>query len=255
MKKSFQATVFIALLSTFTLLAQNKKTTIYLVGDSTMCLYDDSRFPQEGWGMPFANFFNASAKIENHAKGGRSSRSFIEENRWQPIVDSLQAGDYVLIQFGHNDAQNSKDHPDRKTTPNEYKTYLKKYITESQSRKAKPIIITPVTRWRFNNHDKAQACHTPYSNAAKEVAIENNIPLIDLDQKSRELLNSMGKDASRYLFMYFNEGEFFKFPNGYPDDTHFTDFGARKMAEIVLNDILKQELDLANFLIKPYERK
>src|SRR5690606_20809339 len=90
---------FLFCFSVFTLLfSQQKKTTVYLVGDSTMCCYDDSRFPQAGWGMPFVHFFDNTVHTENHAKGGRSSRSFIAENRCQPIVDSLQAGVYVLIQ-------------------------------------------------------------------------------------------------------------------------------------------------------------
>ncbi|MFL1013459.1 rhamnogalacturonan acetylesterase [Flavisericum labens] len=235
--------------------SQDKKTTIYLVGDSTMCLYDESRFPQEGWGMPFVHFFDDTVEIENHAKGGRSSRSFIEENRWQPIVDSLKTGDYVMIQFGHNDAANSKNHPDRKTTPEEYKTYLGKYINETLAKNANPIIISPVTRWKFDEDGKAQECHAPYLKAVTEVAKEYGVPFIDLDTKSQELINKMGKDCSRYLYMYFEKGEYFKFPDGYPDNTHFTEFGARKMAEIVLNDIIAQDLELANHIIKPYKRK
>ena len=232
----------------------NKKSKIYLVGDSTMCLYDESSFPQEGWGMPFAKFFDDTVEIENHAKGGRSSRSFIQENLWQPIVDSLQTGDYVLIQFGHNDAQNSKDHPHRKTTPEEYKNYIGKYITETRAKHANPIIISPVTRWKFDSDGKAEESHAPYLKALKEVAIEYSLSMIDLDTKSRELVDKMGKECSRYLYMYFEPGEYFKFPKGYPDNTHFTEFGARKVAEIVLRGIVEQQLELADHIIKPYKR-
>ncbi|UKM66471.1 rhamnogalacturonan acetylesterase [Flavobacteriaceae bacterium GSB9] len=255
MKTKFLKSILFLLLSSCFLMAQEQITNIYLVGDSTMCLYDDSRFPQAGWGMPFVHFFDESVAIENHAKGGRSSRSFIEENRWHPIVDSLKTGDYVLIQFGHNDAHNSKDHPDRKTTPEEYKTYMAKYINETRAKKAQPIIISPVTRWNFDEKGKAIECHAPYLKALKEVAKAYQVPFIDLDTKSRELLNKMGKACSRYLYMYFEQGEYFKFPDGYPDNTHFTEFGARKMAEIVIKEIKSQGLELAEHIIKPYRRK
>lgn len=235
--------------------AQNNITTVYLIGDSTMCLYDESRFPQTGWGMPFAHFFNDSVIIKNHAKGGRSSRSFIAENRWQPILNDLKNGDFVLIQFGHNDAQNSKDHPDRKTTPDEYKTYIGKYISESRIKGATPIIISPVTRWIFDNEGKAEECHEPYLNALKEMSETYKVSLIDLDSKSRNLLNTMGKDSSRYLYMYFEPGEYFRYPDGYPDNTHFTEFGARKIAELVLQGIIEQNLDLANLIIQPKRKK
>lgn len=254
MKNKILKSLTILLVSTSFVLAQNKKIKIYLVGDSTMCLYDDSRFPQEGWGMPFVHFFDDSVEIENHAKGGRSSRSFIEENRWQPIVDSLQSDDYVLIQFGHNDAQNSKNHPDRKTTPEEYKKYLGKYISETRAKNANPVIISPVTRWKFDANGKAEESHAPYLKAAKEVAEEYDVPFIDLDTKSRELLDKMGKESSRYLFMYFEAGEYFRFPKGYPDNTHFTEFGARKMAEIIINEVKAQGLELEKHIIKPYKR-
>ncbi|MEL0455840.1 rhamnogalacturonan acetylesterase [Flavobacteriaceae bacterium SZ-1-7] len=255
MKNNVLKYIFLLLFFSHLAYAQEEqKIKIYLVGDSTMCLYDESQFPQEGWGMPFVHFFDDTVIIENHAKGGRSSRSFIQENRWQPIVDSLKTDDYVLIQFGHNDAQNSKNHPDRKTTPEEYKRYIEKYINETRANGANPIIISPVTRWKFDSEGKAEESHAPYLQALLEVAEELNVPFIDLDTKSRELLDKMGKECSRYLYMYFEPGEYFKFPDGYPDNTHFTEFGARKMAEIVLNEIIAQDLELAKRVIKPYKR-
>jgi len=221
------------------------------VGDSTMCLYDDSRFPQQGWGMPFVHFFNDTVEIKNYARGGRSTKSFVDENRWQPIVDSLQAGDYVLIQFGHNDAANSKNHPNRYTSPAAYKKYMAKYISDTKAKIANPVLISPVTRWEFDAEGKAMESHEPYLKALIDVSKEYRVPMIDLDTKSRKLLDKMGQECSRHLYMYFEKGEFFKFPDGYPDNTHFTEFGARKMAEIVINEILAQDLKLTQYLIKP----
>lgn len=229
---------------------QNKKIKIYLVGDSTMCLYDKTRFPQEGWGMPFANFFDSSVQIDNRARGGRSSRSFMAEKLWQPILDSLQEGDYVLIQFGHNDPANSADHPDRKTTPEEFGKFLTQYVTEARSKKAIPILITPVTLRKFDKDGKVMETHAPYSQVMMDVAAANKVPLIDLDGKSRELVQKLGPDFSKYLYLDFEPGDTPNYPRGYHDLTHFCDFGARKMAEIVLNEIRAQNLELANHIVK-----
>ncbi len=91
------------MLMSFVFVPGNKRIKIYLIGDSTMCTYEPKQFPLTGWGMPFATFFDSAVTIDNRAKGGRSTRTFISENRWKIMADSLQAGDYVFIQFGHND--------------------------------------------------------------------------------------------------------------------------------------------------------
>ena len=236
------------------LTAQNtsdKKIKIYLVGDSTMCLYDDSRYPQMGWGMPFVHFFNSSIEIDNRAKGGRSTKSFLDENLWQPIVDSLKTGDYVLIQFGHNDAANSKNHPNRYASPEDYKKYMGKYITETRAKHANPVLITPVTRLKFDTHGKVIESHAPYRNAVIELAKEYDIPMIDLDAKSKELLEKIGPEFSRHLYMIFEPGELPQFPNGFNDTTHLSEFGARKIAELVLAEIKTLELELANYILVP----
>lgn len=229
----------------------DKKIKIYLVGDSTMCLYDDSRYPQMGWGMPFVHFFDASVEIDNRAKGGRSTKSFLDENLWQPIVDSLKTGDYVLIQFGHNDAANSKNHPNRYASPEDYKKYMGKYITETRAKNASPVLITPVTRLKFDADGKVMESHAPYRNAVIELAAEYHVPMIDLDLKSKELLEKIGPEFSRNLYMIFEPGELPQFPNGFKDNTHFSEFGARKIAELVLSEIRMLNLELADHIIKP----
>src|SRR5690242_2002161 len=113
---------------------QQKKITVYLIGDSTIAIKEKKAYPETGWGMPFVNFFDSTVVVDNRAKNGRSTRTFISENRWQPIVDQLKEGDYVIIQFGHNDE--SKEKTDRYTTPDEYKKNLVKFIEETQSKKA-----------------------------------------------------------------------------------------------------------------------
>ncbi|MEO6540700.1 MAG: hypothetical protein ABIN74_06915, partial [Ferruginibacter sp.] len=123
-----------------------KKIKIWMIGDSTMCPYESNRAPLTGWGMPFAKFFDSTVKVENKARGGRSTRTFLSENLWQPIFDSLQEGDYVLIQFGHNDEAKEEKYKERYTSVPDYKTNLIKFITGSRAKKAIPVLITPVTR-------------------------------------------------------------------------------------------------------------
>jgi lysophospholipase L1-like esterase len=244
------AFVLFIILASFAL-PKNKKIKVYLVGDSTMAFYDASRFPQAGWGMPFANYFDSSVIVDNRARGGRSSKSFMSENLWKPITENLEEGDYVLIQFGHNDAANSKDHPKRYAAPEDYKKNLIIYVTETRNKKANPVLVTPVTRRKFDANGKAEESHTAYSKMVKDVAAEYKVPMVDLDSKSLELVQKMGIECSRYLYMDFELGENPLYPAGFHDNTHFTDFGARKMAEIVLGEIRSLNLELANRIVKP----
>src|SRR5689334_17938120 len=120
------------------------KIKIWLIGDSTMANKEIKAYPETGWGMPFAYFFDSTVVVDNRARNGRSTRSFIAEGLWQPVVDRLKEGDYVFIQFGHNDE--SKEKGERYATPEQYKTNLIKFVTETRAKKANPILLTPVTR-------------------------------------------------------------------------------------------------------------
>jgi lysophospholipase L1-like esterase len=227
-----------------------KKITVYLIGDSTMCPYETSRAPLTGWGMPFALFFDSTVLISNRAKGGRSTRTFISENRWQPIADSLREGDYVLIQFGHNDEATEPKYKDRYTPVPDYKTNLARFIAETRVRKAIPVLITPVTRMRFDSNGHALETHREYTAAVWEVAKQYNTPVIDLDGKSRALLQEMGPARASLLFMQLDSLEHPNYPAGQKDNTHFNEYGARRMAELVLAEIKKLHLELENHIIK-----
>lgn len=226
-----------------------KHIKVYLIGDSTMCLYDSSRAPLTGWGMPFVHFFDTTVTIDNRAKGGRSTRTFISENRWQPIADSLQQGDYVLIQFGHNDEAKEPKYADRYTPVPDYKKNLLKFITETRAKKAIPVLITPVTRMRFDKDGKIMETHTEYTNAVYEVGKQTGTPVIDLDKRSRELLQQFGADGAKNLFMQLVPGEHPNYPEGQKDNTHFNEYGARRIAELVLSEIKKLNLELADRIV------
>ena len=232
-------------------LPTRKKIKVYLVGDSTMCDYEAKRAPLTGWGMPFKYFFDSTVSIDNRARGGRSTRTFISEGRWQPIVDSLEEGDYVFIQFGHNDEAKEEKYKDRYTTVPDYTNNLIKFIKETRSKKAIPVIVTPVSRMHFNNAGKQEETHVEYTAACYEVAKQYNVPLIDLDKKSRDLYNQLGPEATKLLFMQLQPGENPSYPEGQKDNTHFNEFGARRIAELVLQGILENKLDLAERISKP----
>ena len=251
MKHRFPHIVFsIAfLLLTAFVFPPKKHIKVYLIGDSTMCLYDSSRAPLTGWGMPFVHFFDTTVTVDNRARGGRSTRTFISENRWQPIADSLQQGDYVLIQFGHNDEAKEPKYADRYTPVPDYKKNLIKFITETRAKKAIPVLITPVTRMRFDKDGKIMETHTEYTNAVYEVAKQTATPVIDLDKRSRELLQQFGADGAKNLFMQLAPGEHPNYPEGQKDNTHFNEYGARRIAELVLSEIKNLKLELANRIV------
>src|SRR6266700_3325242 len=166
-----------------------KKITIWLIGDSTMANKEIKAFPETGWGMPFTYFFDSMVVVDNRAKNGRSTKSFIAEGLWQPVVDNLAEGDYVFIQFGHNDEGREK--VGRYTTPEEFKTNLARYISETRNKKAIPVLLTPVARRQFDSTGHVKESHPVYSDAVREVATQNNVPMIDLDEKSKALLQQM----------------------------------------------------------------
>lgn len=229
-----------------------KKIKVWLIGDSTIAIKETKAYPETGWGMPFVYFFDSTVTVENHAKNGRSTRTFLSENRWQPIADNLSEGDYVLIQFGHNDE--AKEKTDRYTSPEDYKKNLVKFITESRSKNATPILLTPVSRRKFKD-GVAQETHIEYSSLVFEVAKEQNVPVIDLDTKSRELYQQLGEEGSKLLFLQLAPGEHPNYPEGKTDNTHFSETGARKIASIVYNELLKLNLEITDRFIIPVKKK
>jgi len=230
-----------------------KKIKVYLIGDSTIAIKQKSTYPETGWGMPFANFFDAEVEVDNRALNGRSTKSFLAENHWQPVVDSLKQGDYVFIQFGHNDE--GKEKVGRYTTVDEFKINLVKYVTETRSKKGIPVLVTPVSRRKFDAAGKAIETHLLYTEAAKEVAKAQNVPLIDLDQKSIELYQKFGAENSKLLFMQLEPGVNPNYPDGRIDNTHFNELGAREIAQLVLKEIRTLNLDLVNHIVKPVVKK
>ncbi|HEY1113742.1 MAG TPA: rhamnogalacturonan acetylesterase [Chitinophagaceae bacterium] len=246
----FLASLF--LLTAFAL-PPKKRITVWLIGDSTMSVKEVKAYPETGWGMPFAHFFDSTVKVDNRAKNGRSTKSFRAEGLWKPVVTNLKEGDYVFIQFGHNDE--GKEKIGRYTTPDEFRANLTAYVAESRGRKAIPVLVTPAARRKFDSTGAIMESHPIYSDVVRRVAKEQGVPLIDLDRKSQELLQQFGAENSKWLFNHLAPKEHPNYPDGRQDDTHFNDLGARKVAQLVLAEIRTLNLELANRIVKPPAKK
>jgi lysophospholipase L1-like esterase len=225
---------------------------IFLAGDSTMSIKEIQNYPETGWGMPFVYFWNADVEIVNKAKNGRSTRSFIEEGIWSTIMDEIKPGDYVLIQFGHNDE--SKEKVGRYTTPDQYKANLEKFITETRNKSGNPVLISPVSRRKFDKQGMALETHAVYTPFVKEVSEKLKVPFIDLDAKSREFYQQMGVENSTLLFLHLKPGEHPNFPEGKEDNTHFNELGARLIAQLVLKGMQSLKLGVCEKIVAPIKK-
>jgi lysophospholipase L1-like esterase len=230
-----------------------KKIKIFLAGDSTIAIKETKAYPETGWGMPFVHFWDSTVSVVNRAKNGRSTKTFLSEGLWKSIYDEAGEGDYVIIQFGHNDE--SVEKKERYATPDTFKMNLKRFIKETREKKANPILVTPVSRRKFDKEGKALPTHEAYSALVKEVAQEENVFFIDLDEKSRALYQQFGADGSTLLFLQLKPGEHPNYPDGKNDNTHFNELGARLIAQLMLAEIKKMIPDLAERVIVPVVKK
>jgi lysophospholipase L1-like esterase len=219
---------------------------LFLAGDSTMA-NKPLDLPERGWGMALGPFFKEPAMVQNHAMNGRSTKSFIDEGRWQKIVDDLRAGDFVIIQFGHNDEK--VEDPKRGTDPRTtFPDNLRRYLKDVRAELASPILATPVARRKFDKTGKLTPTHGAYPDAIRAVAKEEKVPLLDLETATMQWLQAVGDEPSRKFFMWIGPGTHPKLPNGRKDDTHFVEAGATKVAELAVAQIREQKLPLAAWL-------
>ncbi len=221
---------------------------IFLCGDSTMS--NKPTFPpqpERGWGQLLPLYFQEQVRIENHAVNGRSSRSFRDEGRWQTVLERLHPGDFVIIQFGHNDSK--QDDRNRSTEPfGSFKQNLERFVREAKERQAHPILATPVARRSFTATGELRDTHGDYAVAVRRVAAEQNVPLLDLEKRSAELLAKLGPERSKKLFLWFEPGEFESLPEGKQDNTHFNAHGASRMCDLAAGEIRANAPGLAVWL-------
>ena len=239
--------ILLAFDSAFT---QKPPITIYLAGDSTCANKTPDRRPETGWGEMLQQYFDpAAVLIDNRALNGRSTKSFIAEGHWQEIVDKLKNGDYVFVQFGHNDE--SKDKGERYTPPEDFKENFERFIRDARSKNASIVLLTPVMRRKFDKDGNFIDLHpAEYPEAIKIVAREKNVPLIDMHRKSEAVIKRYGVEGSRALFLQLKPGENPNYPNGVEDNTHFRPAGAEEMAKLVVEGIKEDKLRLRKLIKK-----
>ncbi|MDR1699478.1 MAG: rhamnogalacturonan acetylesterase [Prevotellaceae bacterium] len=234
MKKLFLTTLMTVFFMALT--AGNPETVrIFMAGDSTMADKDSIAFPETGWGMVLPSFFNENVVIENHARNGRSTRTFISEGRWEKMMAKVGAGDFVFIQFGHNDQ--SKNKPDRYTSPEDYRANLIRFVNDVREKGANPILFTPVMRRKFDKNGQFVDQHGVYPDLVRGVAQEMNVPLVDMHKSSEKLIVELGEEGSVKLFMHVAPGESKKYPDGNIDNTHFRREGAVEMAKLAVEGL------------------
>lgn len=259
--------LFIILIYCYSIAAfQTKKhdfTSVYLIGDSTMADYSNNyeegkdylktRYPLTGWGQVFQQFLvsDSLCKIKNliktdsafvdvRARGGRSTRTFFQEGRWRSVFENIKADDIVIIQFGHNDAAIEKI--ERYVDVEGYKEFLRLFVNQTKEKAAIPIILTPVARNYPWKEGKLENVHGIYDQAAKDIAKELDVMLIDLNKESMDFFTKKGqKYVTENYFMNLPSGHHEAYPNGLKDNTHFQTKGAIEMARLVFKGM--QELN------------
>lgn len=200
--------------------------TIYWAGDSTVAWNSILTYPQTGIGQVFSLFVKREVKIENHAMNGRSTKSFMDESRLAAIEKRIGEGDFLFIQFGHNDEK--KQDPSRYTDPStSFRANLEIYINAAKSRHAYPVLITPLERRCFTEDGTLGAGeHTAYVEAMRQTAKELSVPLVDLWERSRRVLEETGPAESKKLYMHLEPGRYESHPEGLTDNTHLQYAGA-----------------------------
>ena len=226
--------------------------SVYVVGDSTVQTYKDNVYPQTGWGQVLGYFFDASkVKVLNYAIGGRSSRTFIEEGRLDEVKGKLQKGDYLFVQFGHNDRDYSK--AARYVEPSQFSGYIQKYVDAGKAKGANVVLVSPMNLNGSRNVFSTGSNNYDARGMMQTVAKNNKIPFVDLNMKSYNTYNttykSMPDYVTRYLYKKLEKGEYPNFPDGVNDGTtHFQEMGSMGHAQMIceeLEDNLKSNTNLS----------
>jgi len=204
--------------------------TLYLAGDSTVT--DQPKEPYNSWGQMLPRFFNAHVAVANHAESGESLKSFTGARRIDKILSTIKPGDYLFIQFGHNDQKDKSPGAGAYTT---YKAALQRYIHDARQRKAIPVLITPVSRRSFDPAGHIANNLGDFPDAVRQTAKEENVPLIDLNALSKPFYEALGPDASKRAFA----------PGA---NTHNDNYGRSELAKCVAQSLRDQHLDLAQHL-------
>jgi lysophospholipase L1-like esterase len=212
----------------------NAAPTIHMIGDSTMANKSRLDHPERGWGQLFPEFVKSPAKVANHALNGRSTKSFIDEGHWEKALTSMKPGDWLIIQFGHNDQKENQ--PELYASPDgTYRENLRRFIREAREKSVNPILATSVVRRRWDKSGKFLSSLGDYPAAARAVASEETVPLLELHDLTFKMESEAGPEGSK-RFHYTG------------DDTHFSETGARSVAALAAAEIHRLKLPLARWI-------
>lgn len=222
---------------------------LHLAGDSTMATKERATpNPEYGWGEALPRYFSERLTVVNYAMNGRSSKSFINEGRWQKLVDALEPGDWAIVQFGHND---QKANPDRRTEPRgEFAGNLRRMIADVRAKGATPLLATSVARrkWSADGQHLVDT-HGDYITAVREVGAAENVPVLELNALTTALEEAHGVEGSKRLHLWIAPGVYARNPTkGWQDNTHYSAYGADRVAALAVQEIIRLGLPLADFL-------
>lgn len=244
-------------------------TTIFMIGDSTMANKPlDGDNPERGWGQMLPGFFTEDIRVDNHARNGRSSKSFIDEGLWEQVRTQIRKGDYVFIQFGHND---EKPKPDRHTDPGTtFDANLRRFVEETRAKGGIPVLFNSIVRRNFFHNPNAVTdddlrrekvegtalegdslidTHGAYLESPRRVAAKLDVPFVDLNRLTHDLVQGMGRETSKSLFCWVPANTYAACPKGRQDNTHLNIYGARRVARLAVNALAE-----AVPALKPYIR-
>jgi lysophospholipase L1-like esterase len=222
--------------------------TVYLAGDSTVT--DQLEEPWSAWGQMLPRFFGPTVAIANHAESGESLRSFVAERRLEKIMDTLRAGDFLLIQFGHNDQKKTDAWKATYAAPfDAYKARLSEFIHLARERGATPVLVTSMHRRKFDDSGHIVNTLEEYPEAVRQVGRETGVPVIDLNAMSRTFYEALGPEGSKRAFVHYPAGSFPGQTADLADDTHFNAYGAFQLARCVVEGMRAAGIGLARHLV------
>lgn len=226
----------------------HKKITVHTIGDSTMAIKPDpDKNPERGWVQVLPQYFNENVAIKNYAVNGRSTKSFRERGHWKPVLEALKPGDYLFIQFGHNDSKDTD--PERYTNPQTaYRYNLIRYVEEARAKGAVPILFSSIARRKFNKEGVLLDAHGNYTLVARMVAGEMKVPFFDMQYLTENLETAYGVEGSKKLHLHYQPGEIPYYPEGKDDNTHLSELGANEISKLFVVELKRQNHPLAKYL-------
>ncbi len=227
-----------------TIKKNNHAITVYLAGNSTVT--DQQHEPWAAWGQMLPRFFEPGVvSIANNAESGETLKAFVHEGRLKKLMSTIKSGDYLFIQFAHNDQKPGASHVDPFTS---YKEYLKMFIDSARSKGATPVLVTSMHRRRFDDQGHIINTLGDYPEAMRQTAKEENVALIDLNAMSRKFFEAMGPDGTLKVFVHYPAGTFPGQDKELADNTHFNNYGAYELAKCVVEGIKETDIALKKYL-------